>query len=229
MELNQPSYLHIPQLLTAEELSLIQQIAEQAQFQDGKLTAKDAASQVKQNLQIRAEDNIHGQQAANVIMQAMSRNPQLQSAIMPKAMLPPLISKYQEGMNYGMHVDSPLMGTQFTIRTDVGMTLFLSEPETYEGGELLVLTETGEQLYKLPPGDAIIYPTTKLHQVMPVTSGTRLAAITWMQCAVRDAAQRDMLYRLSQATAAIGESGMANEQLTLQQIYSNLVRQWAEL
>ena len=229
MNLNQPRYLHIEGLLSSEEVELIRQITASANFKDGKVSASDAAKQVKQNLQIRAEDDLHAQQAGNVMMQAMSRNVTIQGAIMPKAILPPLFTRYTESMNYGMHVDSPLMGTQFTIRTDVGMTLFLSEPDSYEGGELLVLTETGEKHYKLPAGDAIIYPTTKLHQVMPVTSGTRLAAITWMQCAVRDPAQRDLLFRLSQATAAVGQHGLDSEQLTLQQIYSNLVRQWAEL
>ena len=229
MNLNQPRYLHIEGLLSSEEVELIRQITASANFKDGKVSASDAAKQVKQNLQIRAEDDLHAQQAGNVMMQAMSRNVTIQGAIMPKAILPPLFTRYTESMNYGMHVDSPLMGTQFTIRTDVGMTLFLSDPDDYEGGELLILTETGEHKYKLPAGDAIIYPTTKLHQVLPVTSGERMAAITWMQCAVRDAHQRDLLYTLTKATGNLAQKGLKDEHLAIQQVYANLVRMWAEL
>lgn len=229
MDLNQSTYLHIEGLLTSEEVELIRQITATANFQDGRVSATDAARQVKQNMQIRAEDDMHAQQAGGIIMQAMSRSAALQSAIMPKAMLPPLISKYTANMNYGMHVDSPLMGSQFTIRTDVGMTLFLSDPDSYEGGELLVLTETGEVKFKLPPGDAIIYPTTKLHQVLPITSGERLAAVTWMQCAVRNPAHRELLHTLNQTAASISQQGMKDEHLAIQQVYANLVRMWAEL
>lgn len=229
MNLNQPTYLHIEGLLSFEEVELIRQISATASFKDGKISASDAAKQVKHNLQINAEDDMHAQQIGGIIMQAMSRNVTLQQAIMPKGMLPPLITKYTESMNYGMHVDSPLMGTQFTIRTDVGMTLFLSDPDDYEGGELLVLTETGEQKFKLPAGDAIIYPTTKLHQVMPVTSGERMVAVTWMQCAVRDSAQRDLLLSLNKTVQSVSIKGLKDEELALQQVYANLVRMWAEL
>ena len=229
MNLNQPRYLHIEGLLSSEEVELIRQITASANFKDGKVSASDAAKQVKQNLQIRAEDDLHAQQAGNVMMQAMSRNVTIQGAIMPKAILPPLFTRYTESMNYGMHVDSPLMGTQFTIRTDVGMTLFLSDPDDYEGGELLILTETGEHKYKLPAGDAIIYPTTKLHQVLPVTSGERMVAVTWMQCAVRDAHQRDLLYALNRTIGSLTEKGVKEEHLAIQQVYANLVRMWAEL
>lgn len=229
MSFEQQRYLHVEKLLNEQQLTQIWTLIQSADFKDGKATATDFAGEVKQNQQIRAEESFQAQQAGNIILQAMSQHPHLQAAVLPKMVLPPLISKYQEGMNYGMHVDSPLMGGQYTIRTDVGMTLFLSHPDTYQGGELQVITESGEKLFKLPAGDAVIYPTTKLHRVLPVTSGVRMAAVTWMQCAVRNADHREMLLSLNRATQAVGEKGMTDEHLALQQVYANLLRMWAEI
>lgn len=223
------NYLHLQGLLNQQELMTVLNLINQADFKDGQATAGGAAATVKNNLQINAEENMQAQQVAQIVMGALSRNKELQSAILPKAILPPLVSKYDQGMDYGMHVDSPLMGQQYTIRTDVGMTLFLSPPEAYEGGELLVQTETGDVKYKLKAGDAIIYPTTRLHRVIPVTSGVRLAVVTWMQCAVRDTQQRGMLHQLNTVIDALDPETQAAERLALQQTYSNLMRMWAEL
>ena len=134
-------------------------------------------------------------------------------------------------MHYGMHVDSPLMSEQNTlIRTDVGMTLFLSDPAEYEGGELEILSQTGPVRYKLERGAAIIYPTTQLHGVLPVTSGVRLAAVSWMQCMVRDVQKREILFQLKSAQALVEQrEKQAPENLVLLQVYSNLVRMWGEL
>lgn len=229
MNQDQSQYLHISQLLSAEQLEQIHQLVERAQFRDGTTTASDAAASVKKNLQIRSEESLEAQQIANIVLQSISRNAMVHSAVMPKAILSPLISKYEENMTYGMHVDSPLMGSQYTIRTDVGMTLFLSDPDSYEGGELVVLTETGEKKFKLPAGDAILYPTTRLHQVLPITSGVRLAVITWMQSAVRDAHQRAVLHQLNSVISSMDFENESAQRLALQQVYSNLVRMWAEL
>ena len=228
MKFTQPNYLHIEKLLDSEEVALIQRLAQEAEYADGKVSASAEAAKVKHNLQAK-DGSLSMQRMQNVIMKAISRRQEIQKAILPKMILPPLITQYHDGMTYGMHVDSPLMGSQYTIRTDVGMTLFLSEPESYEGGELLVLTEVGEKRFKLPPGDAVLYPTTKLHEVIPVTSGNRLVAVTWMQSAIRDPAQREMLSILNQATASVAENGLKEEHLALQQVYANLVRMWAEL
>ncbi len=222
------NYLHLKGMLSSEHLSAILNLINQADFETGTASATGNAAQVKDNLQIRAEDNPHAQQIAQIVMQAISTNVSLQSSVLPKAILPPLVSKYVPGMKYGMHVDSPLMGSQYTIRTDVGMTLFLSEPDTYEGGELLVKTETGDVKFKLAAGDAIVYPTTKLHQVLPVIKGVRMAVVTWMQSAVRDGNQREILSQLNYVIQSLGES-QVNERLELQQAYSNLLRMWAEL
>lgn len=229
MNFHSNHYLHIEGLLSSDELTRLRDLISKADFQDGVVSASDAASKVKKNLQIRPEDSVEAQQASAILMQAFSRNVTLQSSIMPKAILPPLLSKYEEDMTYGLHVDSPLMGTQFTIRTDVGMTLFLSEPDSYDGGELQVITEAGDRLFKLPAGDAVIYPTTKLHQVLPVKSGVRLAAVTWMQCAVRDPENRSILNTLRKSAESVSRHGLDNEHLALQQLYANLLRRWAEL
>ena len=228
MEISESGYLHIKQLLKPEELETVVGLATVGRFVDGKLTAVDASASVKSNMQMPQEGSLESQQIGNIVMRAIAQNPIVQSAIMPKMILPPIVSKYQPGMNYGLHVDSPLMGSQYTIRTDVGMTLFLSDPESYEGGELVIHSEIGEVKYKLAKGDAIIYPTTKLHKVNPVTSGERLAAVTWMQCVVRDSQKREILFKLKAANDEL-RSANPNAFLNLQQVYSNLIRMWAEL
>ncbi len=229
MENFYPDYLIVKQLLSEKGLATILQLANRAKFQDGGASATDNARQAKKNLQMRAEESIEAQQIQNIVMMAISHNPEIQSAILPKAVLPPLISKYEVGMNYGMHVDSPLMGSQFTIRTDVGMTLFLSEPDTYEGGELLVMTEIGEHKFKLNAGDAVIYPTTRLHQVLEVTKGTRVAVVTWMQSAIRDSQKRGILRQMSHVINSQNDAKSNENKTILQQAHSNLIRMWAEL
>jgi PKHD-type hydroxylase len=223
------AYLHIQNLLNGQEISAVLALINQSNFVDGKATASSAAASVKNNLQIPKNGSVEAQQISSIVMTAISRNPMVQSAIMPKMMLPPIISKYERGMEYGMHVDSPLMGEEYTIRTDVGITLFLSDPSTYEGGELKILSEVGEVTYKLPLGDAIIYPTTRLHQVMPISSGVRLAAVTWMQCVVKDAKQREILHALNTALNNIQKSSNSEDYTALQQVYANLIRMWSEL
>lgn len=229
MTTNTGNYLQIDSLIDRNELSNILTLIGQAGFADGKSTATDSAASVKKNLQISAENNFHAQQIGQIVMQAVSRNKRIQSAIQPKMLLPPLVSQYEPGMHYGMHVDSPLMGSQYTIRTDVGMTLFLSPPETYEGGELEVLTESGMKHFKLAAGSAIIYPTTRLHQVIPVTKGKRIAVVSWMQCAVRDPAKREIIDQINQVLIELSSTEHQSSRLVLQQVYSNLVRMWAEL
>lgn len=224
-------YLVVPGLLKPAEIALIDQMLQSARFEDGAATATDAAKSVKRNLQLPKTGSMEKQQIEAVVMHAIYQSPLIQAALMPKIILPPLVSKYEPGMHYGMHVDSPLMSEQnMVIRTDVGMTLFLSHPEEYEGGELEIISQTGPVRYKLNKGDAIIYPTTQIHGVLPVTSGARLAAVTWMQCAVRDIQQREILFHLKTAQTLVEQKDkQAPENLLLLQTYSNLVRMWAEV
>jgi PKHD-type hydroxylase len=226
------AYITVPGLLKPMELDMIDRLLAGANFEDGTTTATDAAKKVKHNLQLPKTGSLEKQQTDAIVMNAIAQSPLIQAALMPSRILPPLISKYEPGMHYGMHVDSPIMGDPQVgaIRTDVGMTIFLSDPSTYEGGELSVITQTGDVRYKLNRGDAIIYPTTQIHGVLPVTSGVRLAAVTWMQCAVRDIQQREMLFQLKTVQTMLEQQNLGNqENLILLQIYSNLVRMWAEL
>lgn len=225
------SYLIVPGLLKPEELGLIDRLLESAAFVDGAATATDAAKAVKQNLQLPKHGSAERQQIGAVVMNAISQSPLIHAALMPKMVLQPIVSRYEPGMHYGHHVDSPLMADEnATIRTDVGMTLFLSDPNTYEGGELEVFTPCGPQRFKLGRGDAIIYPTTAIHGVIPVVSGVRLAAVTWMQCAVREADKREILFQLKSAQALVErKDAQSPESLTLMQVHSNLVRMWADI
>jgi PKHD-type hydroxylase len=226
------AYITVPGLLKPMELDMIDRLLAGANFEDGTSTATDAAKKVKHNLQLPKTGSLEKQQTDAIVMNAIAQSPLIQAALMPSRILPPLISKYEPGMHYGMHVDSPIMGDPQVgaIRTDVGMTIFLSDPSTYEGGELSVITQTGDVRYKLNRGDAIIYPTTQIHGVLPVISGVRLAAVTWMQCAVRDIQQREMLFQLKTVQTMLEQQNVGNqENLILLQIYSNLVRMWSEL
>jgi PKHD-type hydroxylase len=227
------TYLTVPGLLKPMELDMIDRLLTVARFEDGAATATDAAKSVKRNLQLPKTGSLEKQQIDAIVMNAIAQSPLIQAALLPTRILPPIISKYEPGMHYGMHVDSPIMGDPQVgaIRTDVGMTIFLAAPDSYEGGELAIQTPSGtEQRYKLNRGDAIIYPTTQVHGVLPVTSGVRLAAVTWMQCAIRDAQKREMLFHLKTAQASLEKQNpQGQENLLLLQVYSNLIRMWAEM
>lgn len=222
--------LHIPGLLSPQVLEQVDSLLPLLQFVDGKSTATGAAQQVKNNLQVSKEAHAAHPEVQQLIARAILSNPLVQQAIMPVKILPPLISKYERGMHYGWHTDSPLMGEEFTIRVDVSITVFLNSPTEYEGGELVIHSPGGYVNYKLQKGDAIIYPTTRLHGVNQVSSGHRTAAVTWMQCAIKSPEQRELLFQLKATTDAIGNAQAGStEHLMLMQVYSNLVRMWAEL
>lgn len=223
-------FIHVPALLSPELLAQVDQLLPQVAFVDGKSTASGAAKDVKNNLQVSREAHEAQPQLQQLLMQAIITNPLIQSTLMPVRILPPIVSKYDTGMHYGWHTDSPLMGEQFTIRADASITVFLSDPASYEGGELVIHTPTGYVPYKLQRGDAIVYPTTRLHGVNEVTSGSRVAGVTWMQLAVKNVEQRELLWQLrSVMDAMAGYRSNTSEHLMLQQVYSNLVRMWTEI
>ncbi|KAB2918584.1 MAG: Fe2+-dependent dioxygenase [Bacteroidetes bacterium] len=222
-------YLHIPQLISADKLPAIDELISRSDFVDGKLTATAAAKEVKNNTQI----DIRNQQTLPLIQQhivdAMNRSPIFQAAIFPRHIFPPLVSRYRAGMSYGWHVDSPLMGAYPGMRGDIAMTIFLSEPDTYEGGELVVLSPTGEFSYKLAKGDAIVYPCTQVHCVKEVTKGMRQVAVTWIQSYIRDAGQRQTLFELYNVHKSISKDNPNSPEANqLLQTHSNLIRMWAE-
>jgi PKHD-type hydroxylase len=219
------TYLHIPCLLKAEELSNIEMLSEQATYEDGRLTASGAAREVKNNLQLCDSGEAHSS-IQQYILHNLNHSSLFRNAVFPQHIYPFLISKYHKGMSYGWHVDSPLMGNM--MRTDIAMTIFLNAPDEYEGGELELQTPLGPAKFKLNAGDAICYPCTHLHRVNEVTAGCRHVAVTWIQSLVKTPEQRKMLFGLYQVTENLHKKNVAEEELGfLQQHYSNLLRMWA--
>lgn len=229
--MTQPTqYLHIPSLLSEEILDQIQLLMNNANYIDGKATASMKAKEVKQNLQIDHSDQVNLPQLQNMVLQAMYTNLRFQQVVFPKITYPPVFSKYDEKMSYGWHTDGPIMGQQMPLRTDLAMTLFLSDPDSYEGGELEIQSPIGLVKYKLPKGDAIFYPTTQIHRVAPVTSGTRYVCVSWIQSIIREPQNRVILTTLSDVHRNLIEKDIHDpnaEQLL--QVYSNLMRTWSEL
>jgi len=204
-----------------------------AAWQDGKETAGTRSVSVKQNLQLALGDT-RARELGNAILGKLGHNPTFISATLAEKIFPPVFNCYQNGGHYGTHVDSALMrvpGVDMTIRSDVSATLFLSDPDEYEGGELVIETEYGAQEAKLPAGDMIVYPSNSLHQVLPVTRGQRIAAITWIQSAIADASARSMLFDLDQSIQALSV-GRAKDDPDVERlihVYHNLLRRWAQV
>ena len=223
-------FLQIDNLLNADQLDEITGMLSMANFVDGAYSATSAAKLVKKNLQI--DPNQNASMLEELVMQAIGSNQQIQEMLLPKLILPPTFSRYEPGMTYGMHVDNPLMAKpQFPpLRTDLGMTVFLSDPDSYEGGELTIHTPTGTYTFKPTKGSAVIYPTMYIHGVAPITKGTRDAAVTWLQSMVRDPNQRAILYSLKSVhNNMVSTDYDKQEALRLLQSYSNLMRMWSEL
>jgi PKHD-type hydroxylase len=220
--------VHITELLTAAELIAIDALIANAGFVDGKLTASMAAKEVKNNLQIAAT-NENLAEIQKIISVALSQSPLFNIAALPKNIQPFLVSKYTSGKYYGWHVDSPMMGNP-PVRTDLAMTIFLSDPATYEGGELMIQSDTGTANFKPAKGDAVLYPCQYLHCVNEIKSGERVAAVTWVQSNVKDPGQRQILFQLNQVHSALYQQA-PNAPATnlLLQTHSNLFRMWADL
>lgn len=221
-------FIHIPSLLRAAELSTIDNLISQAHFIDGKATASMAAKAVKNNWQIEAHEAAL-QEIQTIIGKALAESPLFQATAFPQQVYPIIISRYEPGQSYGWHVDSPMMG-QPPMRTDLAMTIFLSDHTTYTGGELVLQTGAGVINLKPSKGDAIVYPCQYLHCVNEVTQGQRLAAVTWIQSTIRQPEQRQILFQLTQIHASLTQqSPLSPEANLLLQTHSNLFRMWAEM
>lgn len=221
-------FLQIPALLKPEEIAEIENLAAEANFVDGKMTASLGAKDVKNNWQMDAEGEALTKIRA-ILNEAVKQSPLFNIAALPKTVYPFLVNKHTMGNFYGWHVDSPLMGEP-PLRTDLAMTIFLSDPEKYEGGELIIQTDTGTTVFKPVKGDAVLYPCQYLHCVNEVKSGARLAAITWIQSNVKSPEQRQILFQLNQIHASLhNQAPNAAETNLLLQTHSNLFRMWAEL
>jgi PKHD-type hydroxylase len=208
-------------------------IGNQVPWNDGKGTAMGMAASVKQNGQADA-NNEEVINLTNRLLAKFGNTPKLISAALPHRIFPPCFNRYLQGETYGFHVDAAIMrmpNSNEVLRSDMSMTTFLSEKDEYEGGELVIQTELGEQRIKLNAGDAVLYPSSTLHQVTPVTKGMRVAAITWMQSLVPDAHMRETLFSLDQSIQALlANPAVTREELDrLHHVYHNLIRQQSQV
>lgn len=223
--------LHVPNVLTADELAAIREHLAQAAWTDGRATAGHQSVRVKENQQL-AETSPEARELGQTVLRALERSALFVSAALPAAIYPPLFNRYESGMNFGAHVDNAvraLPGTGRRLRTDVSCTLFLSGPQDYDGGELIVQDTYGTHSVKLPAGDLIVYPATSLHRVAPVTRGARIASFFWVQSLVKDDAERAMLFDLDRSIVELSHSAKDSPAvLRLTSLYHNLVRKWGE-
>ncbi len=223
----------IENILSAREVAHFRQVLAQAPWGDGTKTAMGMAAAVKNNNQADAGDE-RVLALANRLLARMGQTPALVSAALPQRIFPPCFNRYGESEEYGYHVDAAIMripGTPDVLRSDMSMTLFLSEPDEYQGGELVIATEFGEQRIKLAAGSAVVYPSSSLHKVTAVTRGQRIAAITWMQSMVSDGEMRKTLHQLDKAIQGLlAEDKAGRAQLDrLHNVYHNLVRQFSSV
>jgi PKHD-type hydroxylase len=227
--------IQIPGVLDAEQLQAFRRELEAVTWSDGRHSAGYLSQQVKRNQQL-PDDHPLGRKLGEIILRALQKNPQFMAAALPQKILPPLFNKYSVGETYGRHVDGairPVAGTPLRVRTDLSATLFLSEPASYDGGELVIDDTFGQRQIKLAAGDMLLYPGTSVHQVQPITKGERLAAFFWIQSMVREDQKRVLLYELDNAiqkvSMAFGDSAAASPATELAGVYHNLLRLWAEL
>lgn len=221
--------LRVPAILDVEQLQVVQGLLANAAFVDGKLSAGAAARRLKRNEEVDAQSD-QLEQLNNLVMGGLVRHPVYLGAALPYRVAAPLYARYTQGMEYGPHIDDPVMGHGARYRSDIAITIFLSEPDTYAGGELVVRTPFGEQYIKYPAGDAVLYPASSRHRVAKVTTGTRLVAVTWVQSLVKDASKRELLYELHQARERmLADDPNAEQTQHVDTAYVNLVRMWAEV
>lgn len=224
--------LHIARVLNPQQVADCRQLLLQAQWQDGRQTAGPSAALVKNNLQLPPE-SLEAQQLGQLILAELERNTLFMSAALPRRVLAPRFNCHQAGQAYGLHTDNAVqrLPNGDLMRSDLSATLFLSSPDEYEGGELEIVASLATHSIKLAAGDLLLYPSTSLHQVCPVTRGTRLCAFFWLQSMVRDAEQRRLLFELDQSVQQLGrELGVGHSCVVqLTGVYTNLVRQWADI
>jgi PKHD-type hydroxylase len=223
--------LQVPKVLSAEQVAQFRQMLDQTDWADGRITAGYQSAQSKHNQQLPEESPV-AQQLGEIILGALQRSPLFLSAALPLKVFPPLFNRYEGGQSFGSHVDNAIRqvkGTPHRIRTDLSATLFLSAPDEYDGGELVIEDTYGLHSVKLPAGDLVLYPASSLHLVRPVTRGARTASFFWIQSMVRDDGQRTLLYDLDRAVQQVHRDlpeSPASVQLT--GVYHNLLRRWAD-
>ncbi|MCC7375364.1 MAG: Fe2+-dependent dioxygenase [Verrucomicrobiales bacterium] len=224
--------ISIPNVLTNEQVQQVRQLLDQAEWVDGRVTAGHQSATAKDNVQI-PEGHPVARQVGDMILSALSKTPLFLAAALPLRVFPPLFNRYSGGQSFGTHVDNAIRqitGTPHRVRTDLSATLFFASPEEYDGGELCVEDTYGVQKVKLPAGHMILYPSTSLHHVTPVTRGARLCSFFWIQSMIRDDGRRSLLFDLDLAIQRLGADHPNHpSSVQLTGVYHNLLRQWAEL
>jgi PKHD-type hydroxylase len=222
----------IPELLDGDTVARIRSAIDAAEWVDGNVTSGHQSALAKRNRQL-PEASAAAREAGGLVLEALGRSPLFFAAALPLKVFPPLFNRYGEGETFDVHVDNAIRiqaGTEFRIRSDLSMTVFLEDPAAYDGGELVIEDQYGAQSVKLPAGHAVLYPSSSLHKVTPVTRGERVASFFWLQSMVRDDAARRLLFDLDQSvqrlTGELGGSDRSVIQLT--GVYHNLLRRWAD-
>jgi PKHD-type hydroxylase len=218
--------LEIPDFLNRDEVSRLQQFASEASFVNGRIT--NPHNKAKNNEQVEVGSSAH-QQSSQLIMDALIRDEQFRDFAMPQRIAPPLLCRYDEGMSYGVHVDQSLLVLKQppVMRSDISATIFLADPASYDGGELVLHLESHKVLIKLPAGGLVVYPSTSLHEVAEVTRGQRLVAITFIQSQIIDERHRHMIYSLGEVSALEGLSMKPENRSRLDLVRHNLIRMWS--
>jgi len=225
--------LHIPGVLSKDVVARVRALIDAGEWIDGNVTSGAQAALAKRNMQLKEESQARVD-AADIVLHALERMPLFIAAALPHQVFPPLFNRYEGGQLFANHVDNAVCRNRagdVKIRTDLSATLFLSEPDTYEGGELVVEDTYGGHSVKLPAGDMVLYPSSSLHHVTPVTGGARIASFFWIQSMVRDDAKRALLFDLDISVQRLAqEVGLDHPSLvSMTGVYHNLLRMWAEM
>ena len=221
--------IQIKNVLGPQDLKKVTDFLTKAKFVDGKLSAGTVAAQVKNNQEISRDDPAI-ENLNTLVMGNLVRHPVYQRAALPLRVASPFYACYTDGMEYGEHIDDPIMGTEQRYRSDLAITIFLNDPDEYSGGELLIHTEFGNQAIKYAAGDAVMYPATTRHRVAKVTGGKRLVAVSWIQSMIKDNEQRNILYQLSCAREKLLRKQSSEEHTKqIDWVYVNLVRRWSQI
>ena len=223
--------LHIPEVFTKAEVKALRQTLDAGPWSDGNITSGHQSATAKQNRQL-PEDCEAALEVSALVAQGLHANPMFVSAALPHTLFPPLFNRYEGGENFGLHVDNAIRQRgNIRIRSDLSATLFLSEPEDYDGGELIIEEMYGSQSVKLPAGDLVLYPSKSLHRVTPVTRGARVSSFMWLQSLIRDDADRESLFRMDVAIQRVNQDKGPKDPavIELTALYHNLLRRWSEV